>query len=78
MTKQYEYKHVTVPFTDEEMVLIGVPLAAKDRAPLDAKLEEFLNAEGAEGWRIVPPLVLPVVLLEREAEVTAETEGEDG
>jgi hypothetical protein len=65
MTK-YEYKHITIPFTDEQMVLIGIPLASEQRGPLDSVLETALNEAGAEGWRVVPPLVLPIVLLERE------------
>jgi hypothetical protein len=65
---KYEYKHITVPFSNEEMVLIGVPLSVEQRKPLDDLLEGFLNEQGADGWRIVPPLVLPVVLLEREVQ----------
>lgn len=66
MTKQYEYKHITIPFSDEQMVLIGIPLSSEDRLPLDTILEDTLNVEGAEGWRVMLPLILPIVLLERE------------
>lgn len=66
MTKKYEYKHITIPFSDDQMVLIGLPISTTDRLPLDTILEEALNTEGVEGWRVVPPLILPIVLLERE------------
>jgi hypothetical protein len=66
--KLYKYKHILVPFSDEQMVMIGMPLSDEDRAPLDEILEKTLNDAGADGWRLVPPLVLPVVLLEREVE----------
>jgi hypothetical protein len=64
--KRYEYRHVVVPFTEQQLILIGVPLDPASRQELDDILEDTLNKYGREGWRIVPPLVLPIILLERE------------
>ena len=72
MTDKYEYKHIIVPFTDDQMMLMHVPLDPQARAPLDVLLETALNEAGAEGWRIVQPLSLPNVLMERKV---TETDG---
>jgi len=64
--KSYEYKHFAVPLSDDQLMLIGIHLEPSQRAPLDIILEATLNDAGKEGWRVVSPLMLPYVLMERE------------
>ena len=38
--KKYEYKHASVPFTEEQLLMLGMPLGEGQREKLDEVLEK--------------------------------------
>jgi hypothetical protein len=62
----YEYERERIEMTEDELEAFQMQiLPTKIMEGLDARVDDLLSKRGANGWRVMQPIGLPVLWFER-------------
>jgi len=68
--KKYEYKWIQVPVDPNMLQAMAMGmLEGGQLGTVNDMIKNTLEEEAADGWRVLPPLMLPVIWLEKETTV---------
>lgn len=71
---KYEYQCIKLPIQAEQLQAIGMGVAPPEVIEaVTAMISETMNEHGQNGWRVMQPLVLPVLWFERAKKTARKT-----